>query len=244
MLPGLAQASSGGAALAGGLGAGAATPPPAPGTSTPSTSPVVVQPGNVIVSASGNGITIVTHSSAFLNNKLSFTGKVSPAAAGRVVEIERRGRETNWAWAPTTHGSVRRNGSFSAIWPTNHIGQFAIRAVVAGTLSARPHTAAASAALTVIVYRPAIATWYGPGFFSQRTACGEKLQRSTLGVANRTLKCGTLVSIYYRGHTIVVPVIDRGPYANGADWDLTEATATALGIADTVTIGAVSLPRT
>jgi hypothetical protein len=39
-----------------------------------------------------------------------------------------------------------------------------------------------------------------------------------------------------------VPVIDRGPYANGADWDLTEATDKALGIPGTATIGAVSLP--
>jgi rare lipoprotein A (peptidoglycan hydrolase) len=40
-----------------------------------------------------------------------------------------------------------------------------------------------------------------------------------------------------------VPVIDRGPYANGADWDLTEATGRALGISGTAEIGAVSLPR-
>jgi hypothetical protein len=38
-------------------------------------------------------------------------------------------------------------------------------------------------------------------------------------------------------------VIDRGPYANHADWDLTTATATALGIDGTATIGAVSLPQ-
>jgi len=37
-------------------------------------------------------------------------------------------------------------------------------------------------------------------------------------------------------------VIDRGPYANGADWDLTEATASRLGVTSTATIGAVSLP--
>jgi rare lipoprotein A (peptidoglycan hydrolase) len=38
-------------------------------------------------------------------------------------------------------------------------------------------------------------------------------------------------------------VIDRGPYANSADWDLTAATARALGITGTATIGAVSLRR-
>ncbi len=40
----------------------------------------------------------------------------------------------------------------------------------------------------------------------------------------------------------MVPVIDRGPYANGADWDLTVATGKALGITGTAQIDAVSLP--
>jgi rare lipoprotein A (peptidoglycan hydrolase) len=61
-------------------------------------------------------------------------------------------------------------------------------------------------------------------------------------VANRTLPCGTPVALYYNGRTLVVPVIDRGPYANGADWDLTAATAKKLGVTGTNTIAAVSLP--
>jgi rare lipoprotein A len=97
--------------------------------------------------------------------------------------------------------------------------------------------------LSVTVYRPSLATQYGPGFYGQRTACGKKLARTTIGVANRRLKCGTPVAIYYRGRTMVVPVIDRGPFANGADWDLTEATGKALGIDGTAMIGAVSEPR-
>ena len=56
-------------------------------------------------------------------------------------------------------------------------------------------------------------------------------------MANRSLKCGTKVSILYHGHSITVPVIDRGPYANGANWDLTQATATALGMTETSRIG-------
>ncbi len=96
--------------------------------------------------------------------------------------------------------------------------------------------------VTVTVYLPSLATMYGPGFWGDRTACGEKLKKSTIGVANRTLKCGEKVSLYYRGRTLIVPVIDRGPYANGANWDLTEATDKALGIPGTAKIGAVSLP--
>jgi rare lipoprotein A len=94
------------------------------------------------------------------------------------------------------------------------------------------------------VYRKSLATQYGQGFFGQKTACGQVLRRTTLGVANRTLKCGTPVAVYYRGQMIVVPVIDRGPYANNADWDLTQATAAALGISGTAKIGTAPLPRT
>ena len=41
---------------------------------------------------------------------------------------------------------------------------------------------------------------------------------------------------------ITVPVIDRGPYAHGANWDLTMATGRALGILGTDVIGAAAVP--
>jgi hypothetical protein len=198
-------------------------------------------PGNTTVTASGNGVTLATRASEMLRSPTRFYGNVGPAAAGSTIEIERRGRETGWAWAPTTHGTAASDGSFSALWPTNHIGRFAIRAVVEQGQTAR--AAAASPSLTIIVYRPSLATFYGPGFYGQRTACGVVLRRHTLGVANRTLKCGTPVAIDYNGQTIVVPVVDRGPYAHDADWDLTAATARLLSIPGTAMIGAVSLPR-
>jgi rare lipoprotein A (peptidoglycan hydrolase) len=61
-------------------------------------------------------------------------------------------------------------------------------------------------------------------------------------VANRTLPCGTEVQVYYKGHVMTVPVIDRGPYAHNATWDLTMATGRALGMLGTAKIGAASLP--
>jgi rare lipoprotein A len=87
------------------------------------------------------------------------------------------------------------------------------------------------------VHKSAIATWFGPGFYGQQTACGQTLTPEVIGVANRTLPCGTLVKVSYHGHAITVPVLDRGPFANGANWDLTAGAAEALGIEDTVRIG-------
>jgi rare lipoprotein A len=88
----------------------------------------------------------------------------------------------------------------------------------------------------VKVHKTAIATWFGPGFYGQQTACGQTLTPAVVGVANRKLPCGTLVNVSYRGLRLTVPVVDRGPYGNGADWDLTAAAAQALGIEETVHI--------
>jgi len=200
-----------------------------------------VQPGNVPVTATGGGITLTRNASTLLEHKLSFSGAAPASDAGKTVEIERLGHQTSWRWASTVTATIGSDGSFSAVWRTNHIGRFSIRALISQPATAS--SASTAPTVTITVYRQAIATQYGAGFYGQRTACGQRLRPSTIGLANRTLPCGTRVALLYRGRTLVVPVIDRGPYANGADWDLTQATGRTLGIAGTATIGAVSLPR-
>ncbi len=88
------------------------------------------------------------------------------------------------------------------------------------------------------VHRTGIATWFGPGFYGKKTACGQIMTPEIVGVANRTLPCGTLVKVSYHGRLLTLPVIDRGPYSHiGADWDLTTGAAQTLGVEDTVRIG-------
>lgn len=89
-----------------------------------------------------------------------------------------------------------------------------------------------------------IATWFGPGLYGKRTACGQTLTPAVVGVANRTLPCGTLVHITYAGHSLTVPVLDRGPYANHANWDLTAGAAQALDITETVRIATQVVGKT
>jgi hypothetical protein len=86
-----------------------------------------------------------------------------------------------------------------------------------------------------------VATWYGPGFFGQRTACGQKLRRKTIGVAHRRLPCGTKVTLKYRSRYVRARVIDRGPYAHGARWDLTQRTARKLHLTTTDKIRAAPI---
>jgi hypothetical protein len=185
-------------------------------------------------------MSISTRASAVLRGQLRVAGRVAPSLAGSTIEIDRLGRQTGEQWAPTATATVADDGSFAAVWHVNHIGRFALRAIISGHES---HAAGASPTVMTTIFRPSLATFYGPGFFGHRTACGQVLSHRTLGVANRTLPCGTPVALLYRGRTLIVPVIDRGPYSNGADWDLTSATAAALGMTGTETIGAVSLPR-
>lgn len=76
--------------------------------------------------------------------------------------------------------------------------------------------------------RWALASWYGPGLYGNRTACGQTLQSWTRGVAHKTLPCGRRLRICFRRCT-VTRVIDRGPYVGPREFDLTAATRYAIG---------------
>jgi rare lipoprotein A (peptidoglycan hydrolase) len=83
--------------------------------------------------------------------------------------------------------------------------------------------------LSFTPFRSAGASWYGgTSMWGRSTACGQVLRPTTVGVANKSLPCGTPVKFVWHGHSIVAPVIDRGPYVKGRAWDLTSAAAEAL----------------
>lgn len=65
-------------------------------------------------------------------------------------------------------------------------------------------------------------SWYGPGFFGSGTACGQPYTKTLMGVAHRSLPCGTLVTFRNpeNGRQVTVPVVDRGPFVAGRQWDL------------------------
>jgi rare lipoprotein A (peptidoglycan hydrolase) len=94
-----------------------------------------------------------------------------------------------------------------------------------GTTPAEPAPATTSGSWTV--YKKA--TWYGPGFWGNETACGMTLEPTTLGVAHKKLPCGTQVTFTHAGRSVTATVIDRGPYRKGYAWDLTKKTAKRVG---------------
>jgi rare lipoprotein A len=109
----------------------------------------------------------------------------------------------------------------------------AILACGAGSAQASPGGASAATGTTGqdLVFSPfksAGASWYGPGLYGNKTACGQTLRATTIGVAHRNLPCGTMVKFVYEGRAVVAPVIDRGPFVKGRAWDLTAAASEAL----------------
>lgn len=123
-------------------------------------------------------------------------------------------------------------------WALGLLAFFALFAgVVAGaqgaTGGASPFAPTASSSsggeFTFGTWRYGGASWYGPGLWGNSTACGQTLRPQTMGVAHKTLPCGTTVKFVYRGRAVVTEVIDRGPYIHGRAWDLTKAVSDALG---------------
>ncbi|HEX5225607.1 MAG TPA: RlpA-like double-psi beta-barrel domain-containing protein [Solirubrobacteraceae bacterium] len=146
------------------------------------------------------------------------------ALARRVVFLQGyRGHR----WRTLARARTRANGRFRLSFVPHRLGSELVRVSFPGDPFDRPVLRRLG---RLTVYRLAGASWYGGG---GGLACGGELTSSTLGVANKTLPCGTMVTLHYGGHTLRVPVVDRGPYVAGRDFDLTEATRAALGFGDT-----------
>lgn len=102
------------------------------------------------------------------------------------------------------------------------------RAQLAWTLRELAETRAALAPPVSAPSSSALASWYGPGFYGHGLACGGVLEPGTIGVAHRTLPCGTRLLVCFQGRCAAATVVDRGPYVSGRDFDLTGGLAAAL----------------
>ena len=85
-------------------------------------------------------------------------------------------------------------------------------------------------------WHEAKASWYGPGFYGEKTADGTIYTDSIILVAHRTLPLGSKVAIKYKGRTIVAPVKDRGPYMKDREFDLSNKLAEELDFSGVQTI--------
>jgi rare lipoprotein A len=178
------------------------------------------------------GATLVTAPGALRGKVTRVSGSLPNLAAGATVQVQRL--DPAAGWVDEARATTGAGGAFVARWRPKVLGRFVVRALAGGG-QVRAADAAPTAQLTV--YRPARATWYGPGLYGRRTACGQVLSHRLLGLAHRTLPCGTPIEVYLDGRSLTVPVVDRGPFANGAHYDLTSAAAEQIELRQTATLG-------
>jgi hypothetical protein len=170
----------------------------------------------------------------YLGRTATVRGVVPSRRPGREVVLEAyssRGR-----WVEVDRDITDRNGRFSMTWKPGYAGHRYVRVRRTNPAS----TESPSGIRTLYVYRKRVASWYGPGFYGNRTACGQTFTRRLMGVAHRSLPCGYIVTIRYNGRYRTVPVVDRGPYVRGRDFDLTEALRNYLGFDGVDTVRATA----
>lgn len=171
---------------------------------------------------------------AFAGKPAKLNGHLA-GATGEVTITAKRGKAD---WLPVGTAEVDAFGDFTFTWTAPKPGRYNFRFSEAGVAASINNEDPQG---TLSVYRRQKATWYGPESYGTRTACGIKLTARTLGTAHKTLPCGTRVEFFLRGKRITVPVIDRGPFANGATWDLTLTAMRRLGSSSTEVLGALPL---
>jgi hypothetical protein len=151
-------------------------------------------------------------------------GSVAGAGSGRAVALQRR---SGAGWRTIDRDTTAADGGFA----------FRFRPQEAGSAVVRVRSGTARAGVGRLnVYRRAQVSWYGPGLYGGHLGCGGTLRPGTLGVAHKTLPCGAEVTLRHGGRTVRVPVVDRGPYVGGREFDLTAATKNRLGFAGVGTL--------
>jgi peptidoglycan lytic transglycosylase len=160
--------------------------------------------------------------------RASLAGHLSPALAGRPVELQRR---TDRGWRTIDWATTGAGGAF----------RFAFRPQRPSSAALRVRADASRRLLGRLnVYRRAAVSWYGPGLYGNALSCGGRLTPGTLGVAHKTLPCGARLTLRHGARIVRVRVVDRGPYVGGREFDLTAATRQALRF---VGVGTVLVTR-
>jgi rare lipoprotein A (peptidoglycan hydrolase) len=153
--------------------------------------------------------------------RVAVVGTAQPGIAGLLASLQIR---SGSHWRTIDRARTRAGGRYvlrNRMWRA----MSAPARVVVRSASNRLHKRVGR----VNAFRWAQASWYGPGLYGNHLGCGGRLTASTIGVANKSLPCGTKVTLRHGRRSLRVRVIDRGPYVAGREFDLTQATARRLG---------------
>ncbi|HEX2085650.1 MAG TPA: septal ring lytic transglycosylase RlpA family protein [Solirubrobacteraceae bacterium] len=150
-------------------------------------------------------------------------GTLLPRQSHRIVRLERlqRGR-----WRQIDGDLTSRTGRYVLRYRTRGADTALVRVRFGGDPTARPSKRVVG---RLNAFRPALASWYGPGLYGNALGCGGRLSPGTVGVAHKSLPCGTTIVLRNRSRVVRARVIDRGPYVGAREFDLTAATKRKLG---------------
>jgi len=201
----------------------AASAPAAPTTSVSPARTAAPSPQPTVTV--GARFTPAHHASSVLSTRpVHIGGKLLPAQPGRRVRLQAHGAH---GWHTLSSARTGTRGGYRLSFAPGDADGRRLRMVFAGD---RRNGKTTRPAGQVTVLHPALASWYDD---AGNTACGF---HAGLGVANRSLPCGTKVMLRYGSRTVTAVVDDRGPYAGGRDWDLNQNTASALGFGGVGTV--------
>lgn len=157
-------------------------------------------------------------------------GTLRPRRSGRTITLERRSGK---GWKTIDKARTSRTGRFTLKVRRGSVDTASVRIRFAGDRATR---SAQRRVGRLNVYRPALASWYGPGLFGNKLGCGGRLSTGTVGVAHKSLPCGARVVLRKGKRIVRTRVIDRGPYVGAREFDLTQATKQRLGFGSTGTV--------
>jgi len=146
------------------------------------------------------------------------------------VTLERRAGRS---WKTIDKARTSSTGRFTLTYRSRKAGTTRVRVRFAGDGTTKPESRRIG---RLNVYRPALASWYGPGLYGGALACGGRLTPGTVGVAHKSLPCGTKVVLRKGKRIVRAAVVDRGPYVGAREFDLTAATKQRLGFGSTGTV--------
>jgi hypothetical protein len=149
-------------------------------------------------------------------DRLLVKGRLLPGRAGRRVRLQ--GHFAN-GWRTLAGARTGAAGGFALRFLPGSGRRRHLRVQFAGDAYNGASRVRAGA---LTVYTATVASWYND---AGNTACGF---HAGLGVANRTLPCGTKVTVLAGGRSVTATVDDRGPFVAGRSWDLNQNTAAAL----------------
>jgi hypothetical protein len=160
-----------------------------------------------------------------------YAGNVARHRPGQRVRLELRNRS---GWHVVDRDRIAKNGRFRVTTKIHRIGDDrAARLRIVQTAGAKGDVERVE---RVHGFRRSFASYYGPGLYGFKMACGGRLSPGTIGVAHKSMPCGTKLTLRLGGREVQARVVDRGPYVGGREFDLTAATKARLGFGSTGTV--------